>query len=179
MKVIAIQSSPNHDGLTAKTAKNFLQGVKSEGHETEIINLNDHIIKKCKACNGGWGECRTKGMCILEDDFQSIREKIDESDALLFTTPVYWHNISESAKTFFDRWRRCETHYSFERYSNKTAIAIAAAGGSGNGAARALYLLEEYIKRLGFNVFDLVTITQKNKVHKLPMLEAAGKRLFK
>ena len=177
MKVLAIQTSPNLDGLTASTAKSILQGAKKQGHITELINLNEHIIKKCKACENGWGECRSKGYCILNDDFQAVREKIDASDALIFTTPVYWHDLSESAKTFLDRLRRCETHYSFQRYTDKIAVGITAAGGSGNGAARALYLLEDYIKRLGFNIFDLVTITQKNKSHKLPMLEEAGKLL--
>jgi len=56
-------------------------------------------------------------------------------------------------------------------------VGVAAAGGSGNGAARALYLLEEYLKRLGFKAFDLVTVTQMNKGHKLPMLVEAGKRV--
>lgn len=178
MKVIAIQSSPNIDGLTANTAKSFLRGAESVGHETELIHLNDHVIKKCKACDGGWGQCRREGTCILEDDFQSIREKIDEADALLFATPVYWGDISESGKTFLDRLRRCESHSGFERYTDKLSVGIAAAGGSGNGAARALYLLEEYLKRMGFKTFDLVTITQMNKSHKLPMLEEAGKRVF-
>ena len=72
MKVLAIQSSPNSDGLTAITAKKFLEGAGSMGHETELINLNDHVIKKCKACDGGWGQCKQKGMCLLEDDFQSF-----------------------------------------------------------------------------------------------------------
>jgi multimeric flavodoxin WrbA len=178
MKVLAIQTSPNHDGLTASTVKSVLKGATRKGHETELINLNDHVIKKCKACEKGWGVCRTKGRCILEDDFQSIREKIDFSQAFIFATPVYWHDLSESSKTFLDRLRRCETHFNFKRYEDKIAIGIAAAGGSGNGAARALYLLEEYLKRLGFNMFDLVTITQRSKNHKLPMLEEAGKNIF-
>ena len=178
MKVLAIQSSPNHDGLTATTAKQLLKGAEFKGHQVELIHLNDHVIKKCKACDGGWGQCRREGTCVLEDEFQAIREKIDGSDALVFATPVYWHDLSESAKTFLDRLRRVENHSGFERYKNKLSVGIASAGGSGNGAARALYLLEEYLKRIGFKTFDLVTITQVNKGHKLPMLEEAGKRLF-
>jgi multimeric flavodoxin WrbA len=178
MKVLAIQSSPNHDGLTATTVKQVLKGAESKGHQVELIHLNDHVIKKCKACDGGWGQCRREGACVLEDEFQAIREKIDGSDAMVFATPVYWHDLSESAKTFLDRLRRVETQSGFERYTNKLSVGIASAGGSGNGAARALYLLEEYLKRLGFKTFDLVTITQFNKGHKLPMLEEAGKRLF-
>lgn len=178
MKVLAIQSSPNRGGLTATTAKKFLEGAASVGHDTELIHLNDHVIKKCKACDGGWGQCRREGTCVLEDEFQAIREKIDGTDALVFATPVYWWDISESAKTFLDRLRRCETYHGFTRYTDKVSVGIAAAGGSGNGAARALLLLEEYLKRLGFSAYDLVTMTQRCKGHKLPMLVEAGKRVF-
>jgi multimeric flavodoxin WrbA len=179
MKIIAIQTSPNHDGLTAETAKLVLNGAKAEGHEIEIVNLNDIVIKKCKACNNGWGQCRQEGTCILEDDFADLIEKIIESDGLVFTTPVYWWDISESAKTFLDRMRRIETYHEFKRYREKPYIGIACAGGSGNGASRALYLLEEYLKRIGFKMYDLVTVTRWNRSHKLPMLEEAGKGFFK
>jgi len=175
MKILAIQTSPNHDGLTAETAKRALKGAREAGNEVELVNLNDLVIKKCKACDGGWGQCRREGTCILEDDFAGLIDKIQEADGFVFTTPVYWWDISESAKTFLDRMRRIETHYGFKRYEDKPYIGIACAGGSGNGALRALYLLEEYLKRIGFKNYDLVTMTQANRSHKLPMLEEAGR----
>jgi multimeric flavodoxin WrbA len=178
MKLLAIQTSPNYDGLTAETAKRVMKGAKSKGHEVELVNLNDTVIKKCKACDGGWGQCRREGTCILNDDFSKLIDKIIKADALVFTTPVYWWDISESAKTFLDRMRRIETRHGFKRYEGKPYLGISCAGGSGNGAARALYLLEEYLKRIGLKCFDLVTITQFNKDHKLPMLEEAGKRIL-
>ena len=178
MKLLAIQSSPNLDGLTAETAKMVMKGAESAGHDVELIHLNEAIIKKCKACDGGWGQCRREGTCILKDDLNGIIEKILAADAFVFTTPVYWHDLSESAKTFLDRMRRIETHHGFKRYTENPYIGIACAGGSGNGASRALYLLEEYLKRIGFKNYDLVTVTQANREHKLPMLEEAGKRIL-
>jgi multimeric flavodoxin WrbA len=179
MKLLAIQSSPNIDGLTAETAKQVMKGAEAAGHEAELINLNMSVIKKCKACDGGWGQCRREGTCIHIDDFAEIMGKILAADALVFTTPVYWHDISESAKTFLDRMRRVETHHGFKRYADKPYMGIACAGGSGNGAARALYLLEEYLKRIGFKNYDLVTVTQANRGHKLPMLEKAGNQILR
>ncbi len=179
MKILAIQTSPNHEGLTAETAKRTIKGVEEAGNEAELVNLNDLVIKKCKACEGGWGECRREGTCILEDNFVDLIDKILEADGLVFTTPVYWWDISESAKTFLDRMRRIETYHEFKRYKDKPYMGIACAGGSGNGAARALYLLEEYLKRIGFKNYDLVTVTQANRDHKLHMLEGAGKNFFK
>jgi len=179
MKVIAVQSSPNLDGLTSSLVKSVLNGVEVEGGETDLIHLNRLDIKPCIACDKGWGKCRKEGICILEDDFQNLREKIVKSDALIFATPVYWHDLSESAKIFLDRLRRCETGSGFETFVGKKAIGITSAGGSGRGAVRALYNLEDYLRRLGFDIFDLVPVTRFSKDHKLEMLEKAGRHLIK
>lgn len=179
MKVIAVQSSPNLDGLTSSLAHAVLKGVKAEGGEIELIHLNRLDIKACIACEDGWGTCRKKGVCILEDDFQNLTEKIARSDALVFASPVYWHDLSESAKAFLDRLRRCETGKDFRTFVGKKVIGIASAGGSGRGAVRALYNLEDYLRRLGFDIFDLVPVTRFSKDHKLEMLEKAGRRLIK
>ena len=174
MKVIAVQSSPNEDGLTCLLAKAVLEGAKSKGAETEIIHLNRLDIKSCKAHNRGWGTCRSEGKCMIKDDFQSLRDKINHADALIFSTPVYFGDLSESAKRFLDRWRRCET---YNRESSllrgKLAIGIAAAG----GAVNALRNLETYLRWLQFVIFDLVPVTRLSKEHKPDMLRAAGKRL--
>jgi multimeric flavodoxin WrbA len=111
------------------------------------------------------------------DDFQDIKEKIGEADALVFVTPVYFGDLSESARRFLDRLRRTEAFSGFNTCHGTRVIGIAAAGGSGNGAAGALYILENYLKRIGFEVVDLVTVTKFSKDHKFLMLEQAGKRL--
>ena len=177
MKCLAIQSSPNVDGLTCSLAEAVLKGVEEAGGETELIHLNRMDVKTCIACERGWGQCR-QGDCILEDDFEAIRQKIGEADAFVFATPVYFGDLSESAKAFLDRLRRCEAFSGQNLGKGKKTIGIASAGGSGNGAARALYGLETCLKRTGFQIFDLVPVTKFTKDHKLPMLEAAGRRLL-
>ena len=177
MKCLAIQSSPNRDGLTSSLAQAVLRGVEAEGGETELIHLNEMDVKTCIACDRGWGQCRG-GDCIFEDDFEAMRQKIGEADALVFATPVYFGDLSESAKAFLDRLRRCEAFSGRDTYKGKKAIGIASAGGSGRGGARALYNLESYLRRVGFEIFDLVTVTKFSKDHKLPMLETAGTRLL-
>jgi len=178
MRCLAIHSSPNKDGLTISLAQAVLDGFASEGGEVEMIHLNHMDIKPCQACERGWGSCR-QGECIQEDDFEEIRGKIREADVLIFVNPVYFGDLSESAKRFLDRLRRTEAFSGRKSFLGTRAIAIAAAGGSGNGAARALYNLEGYLKLMRFEIVDLVTVTKFSKEHKLPMLEQAGKRLAK
>ena len=129
MKVIAIQASPNQDGLTSRLAQAVLKGAGNNGAETELIHLNELNLKSCTACNNGWGKCKEDGTCILEDGFQKLNDKIAKCDALVFATPVYWHDLSESAKTFLDRLRRCETGVDFRTFTGKKTIGIASAGG--------------------------------------------------
>ena len=165
--------------MTAKTAKAVLRGAEAEGAAVELVNLNEVIIKPCMACDGGWGQCRREGTCVIDDEFQQLRDKIHAADAVVFATPVYWGDLSESAKLFLDRLRRCEVKGEFKSLNGRYAFGIASAGGTGNGCVKALLHLEDYMRRVGFTIFDLVTVTQVSKEHKLEMLEKAGRRLAK
>ena len=180
MKIIGIQSSPNEDGLTSSLAKAVLSGAKAAGAEVEMIHLNKLDIGACSACDEGWGSCRTEGKCVLEDDFQSLRDKISSADALVFSTPVYFGGLSESAKCFLDRWRRCEIgNRDGSSFRGIPAIGISAAGGSGGGAVSALHDLEVYLRFFQFAIFDLVPVTRRNSAYKLKMLEPAGQNMAK
>ena len=101
---------------------------------------------------------------------------MSEADAVVFATPVYWHDLSESAKRFLDRLRRCES-FDFNTFQGKKIIGITSAGRSGRGAVRALYILEDYLRRFGFEIFDLISVTRFSKEHKHDMLVEAGRRL--
>jgi multimeric flavodoxin WrbA len=178
MNCIAIQTSPNKTGLTASLAQAVLNGVQESGGSIELIHLNHCNIKSCIACDTGWGQCRETGTCILEDDFEALRQKVVEADALVFATPVYFGGLSESAIRFLDRLRRCERATEFTTLTDKKVIGITSAGGSGRGAVRALYHLEDYLRRFGLEILDLVSVTRFSKDHKLPMLKAAGQQLI-
>lgn len=178
MKVIGIQSSPNENGLTSSLAKAVLKGAEAAGAVVEMVHLNKLNIGHCKACEQGWGTCRPEGKCVQEDDFQGLRDKINAADALVFSTPVYFGDLSESAKRFFDRWRRTEVgNREKSPLRGKRAIGIAAAGGSGGGAVSALHNLDGYLRWLQFTIYDLVPATRRNSEYKLIMLETAGKKL--
>lgn len=177
MNCIAIQTSPNTDGLTASLAQATLKGVQESKGTTELIHLNQYDIKSCIACDTGWGQCRENGNCILEDDFETLRQKLVAADALVFATPVYFGGLSESATRFLDRLRRCERSSGFTTFADKKVIGITSAGGSGRGAVRALFHLEDYLRRFGFEILDLVSVTRFSKEHKLLMLTTAGHQL--
>jgi multimeric flavodoxin WrbA len=178
MKVLAIQASPNERGLTSSLAQAVLKGAATGLADTELVHLNKLAIEPCIACTTGWGQCRNEGSCIIKDDFEDLRKRMASSEAIVFATPVYFGDLSESAKIFLDRLRRCEAFSELGTFSGKKAIGISSAGGSGRGAVRALLHLEDYLRRLEFDVFDLVPVTKSSKEHKIRMLEDVGRRLI-
>ena len=178
MKILAIQSSPNDDGLTSQLAQSALNGAQDAGADTELVHLNKLDVRLCQACSRGWGVCRDEGECAQEDDFETLRAKINAADALIFSTPVYFGDITESAKALLDRLRRVEvSKRAHSPLNGKRVIGIAAAGGSGGGAVNALRNLEGYLRWFQLTVWDLVPVTQRNQEWKIRALYEAGKNL--
>ena len=181
MKIIIISSSPNADGLTAKCAEQALQGAKKAGAETIHVRLNSLDIGKCMACNNGWGTCREQHYCQVEDDFQKTHNIMAEMDGFIIITPVYWWDMSESAKAFLDRLRRCEAMKA--RMNNTTlmqgkpVLCVAAAGGSGNGLISCLSTMERFVDHMKGIKFDFIGVTQRSRAYKLPTINDAAEKL--
>ena len=83
----------------------------------------------------------------------------------MLVTPVYWWEPSESMKAFADRIRRCER--SPGGLAGKPVIAVAAAGGSGNGTVTCLQTLERWCQHVGARRFDFVGVTRFTRSYKL------------
>ncbi len=185
MKVLAIQSSPNESGLTATLARAALDGAQSKGAQVELVNLNTLNIEPCRACGSGWGHHfadRSEPApeeCILDDDFVVLRETILQADGLVFSSPVYFWDLSESAKVFLDRLRR--SHYPIRATSplnGKPVVGIAAAGGSGNGAAQAAVVLDDYfVKWMGMRRVATLAVTRQTRQMHIAAAQAAGELL--
>lgn len=180
MKMIVLSSSPNSDGLTAACSAALLEGIKISGGEGYEIRLNDLNIASCEACNRGWGTCQTDHECQVIDDFQEVHRQVCLADAIGLVTPVYWGEMSESAKAFTDRLRRCEaTRGTESRLANKPVIAVAAAGGSGGGMITCLASMERWIDHVRARRFDLIPVNRWSREYKLEAIRASGEMLVR
>ena len=175
MEVLVISSSPNEDGLTAACAAAAVAGVRQAGGRAEEIRLNDLEVGPCQACANGWGTCLSDHECQVEDDFQPLHARVRQADAYVFVTPVYWGEMSESARAFADRLRRCEATRGKECVlAGKPVIAVAAAGGSGNGTITCLLSMERWAQHVGARPFDLITVKRWTREHKLVTIKQAA-----
>ncbi|MDP4090544.1 MAG: flavodoxin family protein [Bacillota bacterium] len=175
MKITIITSSPNKDGLTAACAEQAREGIVQNGGEAVLISLNDLNIPSCSACNNGWGTCREGHACQVKDDFQATHASLKDSDGLIIISPVYWGELSESAKNFLDRLRRCEAFSGDKNIlAGKPVICVAAAGGSGNGTISCLESMERFVVHLRAVKYDFIAITQRSRQYKLKTIKEAA-----
>ena len=185
MQILILSGSRNREGQTARAIKAIQKGISEGKGKSEAIFLTEMNLERCRQCEAdGWGLCRKEGRCIIEDDFASIVEKVKAADVVVFANPVYFGDLSESMRTFLDRYRRIgfmrpgrPAPGAFPTAGGTPAIGICYAGGSGNGTVSCAFFLERVLQTCGFDVVDMIPVRRQNIDIKLPMLELTGKWL--
>ncbi|MDF1512615.1 MAG: flavodoxin family protein [Anaerolineae bacterium] len=176
MKVLCLLGSRNPEGQTASAAQALLDGVMQQGYETEQVFLTECSIERCRQCDhNGWGLCRQEGQCVIDDDLAALIAKIRDADAVVFATPVYFGDLSESMRGFLDRMRRvCRHEEGKVGITGKPVIGICVAGGGGGGAPNCTVSLKAVLQHCGFNVVDMVPARRQNLAMKRDILPIVG-----
>ena len=176
MRLLVISGSRNPEGQTGRAAKAFLEGVAKAGGQSDIVSLPPMNIERCRQCeDDGWGICRSEGRCVIEDDFPSLVEKIRSAEVVVFATPVYFSDLSESLRAFLDRLRRtCVNDAGRVGIEGKPAVGICVAGGGGGGSPECIARLEWTLRTSKFNVMDMIPVRRQNLDEKIAVLKATG-----
>jgi multimeric flavodoxin WrbA len=179
MEILVISSSPNIDGLTAACAQAAVAGARAAGAIAKEVRLNDLNVGLCRACGNGWGTCRDEHVCCVSDDFGPLYARLLAADATVLVTPVYWGGPSESLQAFLDRARRCLglKGEGPGTLAGRPVMAVAAAGGSGNGAVTCLEELERWIQHVRARKTDFTPVTRFTRAYKLDQIRAAAEAL--
>lgn len=173
-RVAVVWSSPNADGLTASAKNQIMIGLKDARCEVTEIWLNRKNLENCRACGNGWGTSRTKGTCVIQDDYDGIYQTLAKSDGIVWISAVYWSDMTEAFKAFFDRLRRCDA--TCNRYlTDKRCVLIACAGGTGRGTLECLTQLERGLTHMGMRAYDRIPVVRYNRDYMLPALYEAGR----
>lgn len=104
MKAMAINGSPRKGWNTATLLEKALEGAASQGAETELVHLYDLDFKGCRSCF----ECKTiggpsYGRCAATDDLTPILRRIEDADALILGSPIYYGIVSGEMRSFMER----------------------------------------------------------------------------
>jgi multimeric flavodoxin WrbA len=178
VKILCVSGSKDPDGRTARAIHAITTGAERVGAKIETFFLPELNLAHCRQCDAnGWGSCRREGYCVIDDDFQMMVDKIHESDVVVFATPVYFRDLSESMKSFLDRLRRICAFNPEPITKGISAAGLSMAGGGGGGAISACMNLESILQMCRFDVIDMIPVRRQNFDIKLPMLELTGEWL--
>ncbi|MEG0685632.1 MAG: flavodoxin family protein, partial [Coprobacillus sp.] len=88
--ILVISTSLRKGGNSDLLADSFIKGAKENSNHVEKVSLVDQDIHFCKGCL----VCQKTNACVIKDDANSIINKIKEADAVVFSTPVYFYEMS-------------------------------------------------------------------------------------
>ena len=147
MKTLLLNGSPNEKGNTYTALRLIADSLEEEGVETEILQVPKEPISGCRACYA----CRSKntGRCAIEGDVVNIiLEKIEQADALVLGTPVYYAAPNGQFLAALDRVFFCGSTAGI--FAGKPAAAICAV--RRGGATAALEVLQKYLTISGMPI---------------------------
>ena len=98
-KVLMLNGSPHAQGCTAAALEEMRGVFRSEGIETELVQVGNKAIRGCVSCN----RCGDLGRCVFEDLVNETAPKFKAADGLVVGSPVYYGSPNGTLLAFLDR----------------------------------------------------------------------------
>lgn len=124
--ILVVVGSGQKNGNTNKLADAFVEGASSAGHAVTKAFLGDKAINGCNGCES----CRKLGKCVQKDDMEALYPLIQQADAIVLASPLYFWTISAKLKAFLERLYAIAEHTAsppkgrYENYGNKDCALL-------------------------------------------------------
>lgn len=97
-KLLALMGSERRHRSTENFLDIFIE-EKFKAFDVKKIILKDLSFSNCISCYG----CAKVPRCVVKDDMTDIYPLIDNSDVVIFASPIYFNSVSALSKSFIDR----------------------------------------------------------------------------
>jgi multimeric flavodoxin WrbA len=98
-RIVAIYGSPRRRGNTATLLKEAVRGATEAGVVVEEIVLRDLKMSPCLEIYG----CKKDGRCVIQDDFHAVLARLDQAEAVMLASPIFFYTVSAHTKILMDR----------------------------------------------------------------------------
>lgn len=99
MKALLINGSPHQRGCTYTALHEVEKTLQQHGVVTEMLHIGSRTISGCIACM----KCMQTGYCFRNDIVTDIQKRLDEFDAFVIGSPVYYSGPSGQLISFLNR----------------------------------------------------------------------------
>jgi len=154
--VLGIAGSPRRHGNSDRLLDAALAGAREAGAETRSLIASEVGLKHCLGCNA----CSLTGECIHHDGGPAVYAAIDEADAIIVATPVYFASVPGVLKALVDRmqpyWARRYVLKKPRPARRPGAVLLARGGGDPYGFEHAEATLRSVLAVLDVDVLGVV-----------------------
>lgn len=103
-KLTIVHGGPRKGWNTATLLEHAAEGARTQGASVEWLDLYGIDFKGCRSCfacktPGG----RSYGRCAQRDGLSPTLDRLEESDALLLGTPIYFGSTTGEMRSFLER----------------------------------------------------------------------------
>lgn len=97
-KILIINRSPRVSGNTSIAICEMAKTVRTEGIETDIIQVGNRDVRGCIACD----QCAGTGKWVFNDIVNELAPKFEEVDGLVVASPVYYASANATLTAVLD-----------------------------------------------------------------------------
>lgn len=103
-KLTIVQGGPRKGWNTATLLEHAAEGARAEGAAVEWLDLYKLDFKGCRSCFA----CKTRGghsygRCAQRDGLSPALDRLEQMDALLLGTPIYFGSTTGEMRSFLER----------------------------------------------------------------------------
>ncbi len=101
MKVLGINGSPRIGGNTDILLDRALEGASRQGARAKKVILNGLKFCPCQECE----DIKGTSVCMIDDDWHEVYKRIENADAIILASPIFFGSISAQSKMMIDRFQ--------------------------------------------------------------------------
>ena len=173
--ILGLNGSPRANGNTEALVDALIAGAKSAGHSANKANIRTMNIKPCIGCYqcvAGKGD-----PCVQKDDMKDIYTQLEQSDVIVFASPLYWWQVTAQMKIVIDRLFAVAAANGMHVPQKDVALIIAAESArEGNFAQIIPYYQTCLSKNLGWTDRGMILaggVNMPGDVEKTPYIKQA------
>ena len=99
MAILGIYGSPRAGGNSDILLDKALEAAEQTGKQVERAYVRRMIFDACTEC----GSCDSTGRCILKDDMIPFYDRMNEAEAIIVATPIFFYGPPAMLKALMDR----------------------------------------------------------------------------
>jgi multimeric flavodoxin WrbA len=128
-RILCVAGSPRRHGNSERLLDACIEGVQETGADADKIAVAAMDIGGCDSCD----ECVSTGVCVIFDDMTDLYPKLEDADAIVIASPVYFASVPSQLKAFYDRcqpyWARLHALAAEPRSPRRPGAFLVVRGG--------------------------------------------------